>query len=682
MSEHIDITPEHAPLLIPAAAFATGIWLGYVWPEHIPLTAAFLAAVFVGLFLLRRRVWALACLMGAVGAVSLGVHWPVQKIVAPVAEERFVGKVTEVRRGLVSSRMIAECREEGKDTPLRLLLNLDDALPVVEEGDSVAFRGELVPIEPPLVDGELTAWGFAWQRGVRQMAELKEGDIEVTARCDGFGASLAEQRREFVAAVMSCGVDLPAARFLSAILAGDAGAMDDDTRQTFARAGVAHMLAMSGTHVGIIVVLAWLLFFHLSLGGHRRLASAGCMVLLWVYILLTGAAPPAVRAALMASAVAIGQMTGLNRNGLNSLCAAALLILVFEPLTLMDAGFQLSVAAVASILLFMPVVRSAADATEAGRRLMRRRLVRGAVLSVGTCLAAVAGTAPLSAYWFHMFPLLFLLADMMVVPLLPVMMVAGFAATVCHAAGWEVPWLCISIDWLYGVMEGTCGWLAEVPGGVVENIGFPAWLMLPCYGALWALWMGAVRRRAVFVAAACLLLLFTAVMRLTVIPARSEGRTEVFVPAERYCTAVVAREGRRCYLLTDAGTKGGQRLKERLEWRYSRYLLENGIDSIDMADAVSGSRRVYADRKCWAFDGFVIALLGEEGVTRLPVKPDILLVTRGFDGDLTEAFRRSGAKMAVFSPAVYGYRRRRFEAAVKEAGIPFADRLPSRLIPR
>ncbi|MDE6628573.1 MAG: hypothetical protein K2K36_04310, partial [Muribaculaceae bacterium] len=157
LSNRGHIALSEVPLLMPVMAFTAGVWLGAEWPEYTFHAAAVLAAVFVALYFFRRRALALVALMAAVGAVCFYARYPVQTPAAAGCGERcvYAGRVTEVRRGLLSSRMIAECGGDVSQGAFRVMLYLHAGLPVVEEGDIVKFSGRPEPMEPEAVPGEL-----------------------------------------------------------------------------------------------------------------------------------------------------------------------------------------------------------------------------------------------------------------------------------------------------------------------------------------------------------------------------------------------------------------------------------------------------------------------------------------------------------------------------------------------
>lgn len=184
-----------------------------------------------------------------------------------------------------------------------------------------------------------------------------------------------------------------------AVAAGDRSALRTELREAYARSGVAHLLAVSGLHVGIVFALANLLLRWLVLlrRGHR-LRNLLVVAVVWLYTAVAGFPPSAVRAAAMFSVLQFAWLSGSTYVGLNALSATAFVMLVCHPPYLFDLGFRLSFTAVAAILAWSvplyarlrirrhPRSRSAAVAVRAADLLL-------GTLSVG--VAASVATAPL-----------------------------------------------------------------------------------------------------------------------------------------------------------------------------------------------------------------------------------------------------------------------------------------------
>ena len=210
---------------------------------------------------------------------------------------------------------------------------------------------------------------------------------------------------------------------LLAIVTGDKSRLDPELRAAFATNGAAHVLAVSGLHLGILCAGAFAVLRRLAIlvpalsgrFGAERSAAVATLPLVVAYVLLTGAAASAVRAGIMASVVLIGVMNDRRASSIHALCAAIFVMLVSNPCWLFDVGFQLSVSATASLIL--TPARPAHGAI--------RKLLEGIRISTVASLA----TAPILLWHFGETPLLSPLTNLVVVP--PI----AFVALPCALVG-------------------------------------------------------------------------------------------------------------------------------------------------------------------------------------------------------------------------------------------------------
>lgn len=154
-------------------------------------------------------------------------------------------------------------------------------------------------------------------------------------------------------------VDENARPLLKAILLGDKGGMNPETRTAFSRAGLSHLMAVSGMHVGFVLMPIWILIPWFW--THKAGRSLGLLLIagiLFFYAGITGFSASVSRASITACLLAIGKLFQRNRDSLNTTGVAALFLLLYDPESLYDIGFQLSFAAVTVILLLGPVIRN------------------------------------------------------------------------------------------------------------------------------------------------------------------------------------------------------------------------------------------------------------------------------------------------------------------------------------
>ncbi|SDF29137.1 competence protein ComEC [Thermoanaerobacter thermohydrosulfuricus] len=201
------------------------------------------------------------------------------------------------------------------------------------------------------------------------------------------------------------------AKFVISIFLGDK-LVDDETLGQFRTAGISHIISVSGMHVAIITGF---ILYMLSLFNIRRYKVPIIIIVLTFYAILTGANPPVIRAALMASIALIGTTYGKKHNSINSLSFAAFVILIFNPLMLWDVGFQLSFVATLAILYFYKPIREKLS--------MLNPQIRDLV---ALTLSAQIGTIPFTMYYYHYISIISLLSNIVIVPLANIAVVLGF----------------------------------------------------------------------------------------------------------------------------------------------------------------------------------------------------------------------------------------------------------------
>ena len=245
--------------------------------------------------------------------------------------------------------------------------------------------------------------------------------------------------------------------------------IDPEVRRHFQASGAAHVLAVSGLHTGIIYgLLVWLL----TVGGRirpmhenkwgRRAISAVIIAVMWGYAWLTGMTPSVVRAVLMVSLFEIGRMFYRQSFSLNTIAAAAVLILLVKPSDLWSVSFQLSFAATAAIVMIIGSLSKSLPKPEKSRSRVLPYFVGVIVVSI----AAQLGTLPITIYYFGQVSSYFLLTNLMVLPLATLLVPCGLA-TIAFGGSWlgmligKVTW---ALSW---AMNHSVGWIESLPGSTI-----------------------------------------------------------------------------------------------------------------------------------------------------------------------------------------------------------------------
>lgn len=201
---------------------------------------------------------------------------------------------------------------------------------------------------------------------------------------------------------------------LSGLTLGYKDSFSEDLLQSFRVTGTAHILAVSGLHVGILyaVLLFTFSFIHQS-SRYYKIKILFIILLLWSYCFIVGLPPSTIRACITISIFSLGEVFGRKGYSYNTIFIAVFFILILNPFRLFDIGFQLSFVAILSISLFMPFFSSLLQI----KNKLLKRFWNILCLSISVQL----GVLPLSVYYFGVFPTYFIITNLLIVPIVSFM---------------------------------------------------------------------------------------------------------------------------------------------------------------------------------------------------------------------------------------------------------------------
>jgi competence protein ComEC len=362
----------------------------------------------------------------------------------------------------------------GDGVTQALSLTVDVALTapvIVRPGDRVRLRGRLRAPAPALSPGTYDAAAAAFVDGVHaRMSIVDTGDVVVVAH--GRGPWWVDAKQALSARLQQQ-VTPRLAGLLMALLVGDTSLFSVEQSSAYRHVGAGHLLAVSGLQVtllaGLLVrLVTWLLL--LTPPGRRgRGAVAAAVVALvgvWSFVLVCGAPPSAVRAAVMATATTGAGALGRRVLLVDALGAAGLLTVVASPASVLDAGFLLSYAAVLGL-----VAASAGDRDDDGAGRLWPAVRDGVIASV------VAGllTLPLSAWLFSQVAPAGLVANIVLVPTASVLQLPALLGGVTGAV-FDLPWLAHVGGQSALLLEALVFGLADLLPGTRAIDAPPAWL--------------------------------------------------------------------------------------------------------------------------------------------------------------------------------------------------------------
>ena len=250
---------------------------------------------------------------------------------------------------------------------------------------------------------------------------------------------------------------------LKAVCLGDRSSLSDDMRQDYTRAGGAHLLAVSGLHVGLIwwvlqYMTGWLNLIFRK-GMQRTILVVG---LLWFYAFITGFSSSVCRSVTMFSFFSASRMMGDRVHPLNAILVSAFLLVWIDPLRLMDVGFQLSYAAITGIITLHPL----------SIKLLRPKIwiLRWVWEATSVSLAAQLSTAPLVIFYFHHLPLYSTVTSLLAIPMLSLLIAIFVCSVPFVSAGILENFFNFLLVELAGLMNRSMDQISTLPAAVLDDL--------------------------------------------------------------------------------------------------------------------------------------------------------------------------------------------------------------------
>lgn len=500
------------PLVIPAAAYVLGVlachWLDLPWWPFLALAAG--SGLTLAAWAVRRLalpVWGLTLFCLFLGAGLLG--WErsgelpqdhVRHLIAMRNKTIIADVMTAPERTPYGWRLLVEARKvEGKPVKGLVRLSVNDHKPPPKVGQRIAALVRLKPVTSFANPGSFDYAAYLAQQGIHVTAYAgKRAGLRVLGSGRiGLWQGWIEGLREHLALTLEKLSPGPGRGLLRALLLGQRGELGGEVRNAFGATGTAHLLAISGLHMGLVWGFCFLVL-RLALAAWPglalryniiKLAATGALLPCLGYALLAGGSTPTLRALIMAACLVAALMVDRPYRPAGGLALAALVIGVVWPEAPLTLSFQLSFVAVASILLAAGPLINWIKAKQGRER------IRGTVLGWLT-LSAVVGVAvwPLTVLHFHQLPLLSLLANAFLVPLvglvtLPLILLGAGLALFWPGGGEAVWWLALGPAWL---ATGLAQLMAAIPGAVRYLAGPGPWAVFLMYAAAFT---GLVLRR-------------------------------------------------------------------------------------------------------------------------------------------------------------------------------------------
>lgn len=653
------------PLLPVSTLFIIGILTGELIGSMWIVAGAVIAVCIAALF--RQYIYA-----AWIGAFALGAADIIITTDNDIPFHRYTGQEMTFKARIISAKehdssqsatilithtgadssTLAECRH------IKAQLTMPAFTPILMPGYDITFRSSIEPVSPMTdLPDEIDPSQFLLQKQIRYRTLTVDKNIIDIKPSGGIIAALTRLRADLTDKIYASRLDTRTKEFINTTLLGDASDMDSETRSRFTNAGLSHILALSGLHVGLIAMLLSMALWPVKLFGHRSVPTMTVILLLWLYAAVTGFGPSVTRAVIMATIYLAGNMLQRRTSPINSLCAAALIILIFDPAALYSVGFQLSFAAVLSIILF-------ADKINPVDRKHRWLYYVSSYISLS--IAAMLGTALIAACYFHTIPLYFIPANIIAAILLPVILGAALLLMLCECIGFDLLWLCTIINRIYGWLATSADFFSALPHATITRIYLPGWITAIYAGMLTMLYLLSDRKKIAFgYCFAALTIVFAAIIIYRPATPRTPA---LYLARTTYRTDIVIDDAGTTLDIVTTRPNEPMAVKMRADMRYGDYMGIRSIDSVKIIVTPKAKGSYYSlSDNILRFGDKNIAIIDSNEIPHTD-KVDYALICKGFMRnikDVTDAIRPD---TVIFCYDLHPKRRKRYIAECNDMG--------------
>jgi competence protein ComEC len=427
----------------------------------------------------------------------------------------------------------------------KIILTFSKTVKPPAYGDRLLISKQLQPVRNSGNPGSFDYKTYCRFHGITHEAWLSNNDFIVLPgnKRDVFFEKL-YQCRNYIVSVLKKYVSGPQKQGLAeALLIGYKDDLDKELVKAYANTGVVHIIAISGLHLALIYGLLMLLTTPLR--GKKLVWPRFLVVVagLWIFSLLAGAQPSILRASVMFTAIAFKMLVDRRGSVFNTISLAAFMLLCYNPFWLWDAGFQLSFLAVLSIIMFYRPIYN--------WLYFENKPIDFFWQLAAASIAAQVLTIPITLYYFHQFPFLFLLTNIVAVPLSSLIIYVEIA--LCMFSFYH-PLAIITgkfIGCLIGFMNNYIERFYDLPFGLWNGISISVVQALLLYGLItgFCYWLMNIKKSSLYFSAACLLAFIT-LRSLSFIEAKYQQKIIVYnIPKHK---AIDIISGRNCIFLGDA----------------------------------------------------------------------------------------------------------------------------------
>ncbi|TXI62178.1 MAG: ComEC family competence protein [Flavobacterium sp.] len=528
----------------------------------------------------------------------------------------------------------------------KLLLYVPKAnLGTLHSGDEIWLNSTIYPIPKAFNPYQFDYSKYLEKQNVFHQIYTQENQIKIIQRHKTLDFYIENLRNNLSRSFEIHQFDSKTKAIIDALILGQRLELDKETIADYSNAGVIHILAISGLHISIIYFFIVFLLKPLKrvrFGSEIQLLIV--LAILWLFALLTGLPASVTRAVTLFSFISIGNYFNQPKAIYNALAISAFLILLMKPNAIFDIGFQLSYAAVLSIVLFQPFYKKF--------YFSENKITVYFTDTVLVSLAAQIGVLPLSLYYFNQLPLLFLLANLVIIPLSSLVLIAGI---VILPLNYILPSFAIFLgkilEFSIQFMNNYIHWIAQFKSGIITDISFSGWLTFAMYLVIvtFIYWMYHTKVKNIKYILVTVLL-----FQLSYISVKwSENNSNELVVFNEKSTLIGIKNKNSVIAFSDVPENHNTTLNH-----YTRGTFSDSLQIFPMQNAIS-------------FQNKRILVIDSLGIYKTSIRPEIIILTQNPKINLLRLIHEIKPKEIIADKSNYKNTIKLWEATCRKKKIPF-----------
>jgi competence protein ComEC len=523
--------------------------------------------------------------------------------------ERYIGLVRQIDDKTCSGKIILNIKKSDQTNNFLI-------------GTKLSAYSTIIPHKPPLNPDQFDYGKYLTTKSILAQTYVEDSELKIQPNLvkDLFYYSDAV-RSKILVGLKEAQFQSVELNVLAALILGQQQDISKDIVLDYQNAGAVHILSVSGLHVGFIVLLLGFVLKYLpKTKWINYFKLAFILLVLWGFAFIAGLSPSVIRSVTMFSFVAVGLHLKRKTNMFHTLLVSLLLILLFEPSFLFDVGFQLSYLALFFILWLQPLLGAFWEP--------EYKITKYFWDILTVSFAAQLGTVPISIYYFHQFPSLFFVTNLIIIPFLSVIMALGLLLMILILLNVPPIFLVRFVEKSITFLNYIIHKIASFDQMVLTDIPFNAMMALSCYLLLITAVMYFKRpsfRRIVFFSVGVVLLQSSFFYTRWA----TENKNELIVFNIQKSTLLAQRNGEKVTLFKDTETDKYNPIQPYLTANFLKVVKESRVPKL-----------LYVLNK-------KIVIIDSTGAYPKNVRPDLLIMRQSPRINLNRVFQTCRPRLVI-----------------------------------